>query len=64
MNDTIQCDGYDRCTGTQNWAYTVYYIVTNIVNFPSKHVALIVRLSCYVIENSVYYTIRFSYDQT
>jgi hypothetical protein len=29
MNDTIQCDVYDRWTGTQNWDYTMYSIVMN-----------------------------------
>jgi len=45
MNDTIQCDVYDRCTGTQNWAYTMYNIVTNFINFRSEHAAVIVHYS-------------------
>jgi len=45
MNDRIQCDVYDRCTGTQNWAYTMYNIVRKFVNFRSEHVAVIVHYS-------------------
>jgi hypothetical protein len=45
MNDMIQCDVYDRCTGTQNWAYTMYNIVTNFVNIRSERAAVIVHCS-------------------
>jgi len=45
MNDRIQCDVYDRCTGTQNWAYIMYNIVMKFINFCSEYVAVIVHYS-------------------
>jgi hypothetical protein len=64
MNDRIQCDVYDRRTGTQNWAYTMYNIVRNFVNFRSEHVAVIVYYSDIITQISLYYNIRLSFDQT
>jgi len=56
MNDTIQCDVYDRCTGTQNWAYTMYNIVTNFVNFLSEHAVVIVHYSGITSQKILYIT--------
>jgi len=56
MNDTIQCDVYDRCMGTQNWAYTMYNTVTNFVNFHSEHVVVIVHYGNITSQKILYIT--------
>jgi len=56
MNDTIQCDVYDSCTGTQNWAYTMDNIATKFINFRSEYVAVIVHYSDITSEKNLYIT--------